>query len=53
VLLAFASEGIWRLARHTSVIAHEGAHAVAGWCMGRKVVSVKLSFLRTTSSIRC
>jgi Peptidase M50B-like len=43
VLLAFASEGIWRLARHIGVIAHEGAHALAGWCMGRKVVSVKLN----------
>jgi hypothetical protein len=43
VLLAFASEGIWRLARHTSVIAHEGAHAVAGWGVGRKNVRVKLN----------
>jgi hypothetical protein len=43
VLLGFAAEGIWRLARHMSVIAHEGAHALAGWSMGRKVVSVKLN----------
>jgi hypothetical protein len=43
VLLAFASEGIWRLARHIGVIAHEGAHAVAGWSMGRKNVKVKLN----------
>jgi len=43
VLLAFVSEGIWRLARHISVIAHEGAHALAGWSMGRKVVGVRLN----------
>jgi peptidase M50B-like protein len=43
VLLAFASEGIWRLARHIGVIAHEGAHAVVGWSMGRKNVKVKLN----------
>ena len=43
VLLAFASEGIWRLARHISVIAHEGAHAVTEWGMGRKNVRVKLN----------
>ena len=28
VLLGFAAESIWRLARHISVIAHEGAHAI-------------------------
>jgi hypothetical protein len=43
VLLAFASEGIWRLARHISVIAHEGAHVVTEWSMGRKNVRVKLN----------
>ena len=43
VLLGFAAEGIWRLARHISVIAHEGAHALAGWSVGRKVVHVKLN----------
>lgn len=43
VLFAFASDGIWRLARHMGVIAHEGAHASAGWGMGRKVTSVKLN----------
>src|SRR5262249_26288201 len=43
VLLAFVSEGIWRLARHISVIAHEGAHALAGRSMGRKVVGVRLN----------
>ena len=31
VLMAFALEGTWRLARHISVIAHEGAHAAAGF----------------------
>ena len=30
-------------ARHLSVIAHEGAHAMAGRSMGRKVLSVKLN----------
>jgi hypothetical protein len=43
VLLGFAAEGVWRLARHISVIAHEGAHALAGWSVGRKVVHVKLN----------
>ncbi len=42
VLLGFATEGIWKLLRHISVIAHEGAHAVTGWGMGRKVSGVKL-----------
>lgn len=42
-LIAFASEGIWRLARHISVIAHEGGHAVAGSSMGRRVSGVKLN----------
>jgi hypothetical protein len=43
MLAVFASEGIWRLARHISVIAHEGAHALAGWSTGHKVVGVKLN----------
>jgi hypothetical protein len=43
VLLAFASEGIWRLAQHIGVIAHEGAHALAGWSMGRKDIRVELN----------
>lgn len=43
VLLGFAAEGIWRLARHISVIAHEGAHALAGWSVGRKKIRVKLN----------
>ena len=43
VLLGFAVEGIWRLAMHIGVIAHEGAHALAGWSVGRKVNSVKLN----------
>ena len=29
VFIAFLIEGIWRLARHISVIAHEGAHVAA------------------------
>ena len=29
--------------KYFSVIAHEGAHAIAGWSMGRKVASVKLN----------
>ena len=43
VLMAFALEGIWRLARHISVIAHEGAHAVAGFSMGRRGIGVRLN----------
>jgi Peptidase M50B-like len=42
VLIAFLIEGIWRFARHLSVIAHEGAHVVAGRSMGHKITSVKL-----------
>lgn len=42
VLIAFLIEGIWRLARHISVIAHEGAHVVAGRSVGHRVTSVKL-----------
>ena len=42
MLIAFASEGIWRLARHISVIAHEGAHAAAAWSMGGSVTGVSL-----------
>jgi len=41
-LVGFVSEGIWRLARHISVIAHEGAHATAGRVMGGRVTSVVL-----------
>jgi hypothetical protein len=29
--------------KYFGVIAHEGAHAIAGWSMGRKVASVKLN----------
>jgi Peptidase M50B-like len=43
VFIAFLIEGIWRLARHISVIAHEGAHVVAGWSVGHRVTSVKLN----------
>jgi Peptidase M50B-like len=42
VFIAFLIEGIWRLARHISVIAHEGAHVVTGWSVGHRVTSVKL-----------
>jgi len=34
---------IWFAAKYFGVIAHEGAHAIAGWSMGRKVASVKLN----------
>ena len=43
VFIAFLIEGIWRLARHISVIAHEGAHVAAGWSVGHRVTSVKLN----------
>lgn len=43
VFIAFLIDGIWRLARHISVIAHEGAHVVAGWSMGHRVTSVTLN----------
>ena len=42
MLIAFASEEVWRLARHISVIAHEGAHAAAGWGTGGRVTGVTL-----------
>lgn len=42
-LIAFASAEIWRLARHISVIAHEGAHAAAGWSMGGRGTGVTLN----------
>lgn len=34
VLIAFLIDGVWRFARHISVIAHEGAHVAAGWSVG-------------------
>lgn len=37
--------------RHIGVIAHEGAHAIAGRSMGRKVVSVKLNSNATGETI--
>jgi Peptidase M50B-like len=43
VLVGFLIDGIWRLARHAGTIAHEGAHAVAGWSTGRKVSGVRLN----------
>jgi hypothetical protein len=51
VLIAFLIEGIWRLARHISVIAHEGAHVAAGWSVGHKVTSVKLKRDATGATI--
>ena len=43
VLVAFLIDGVWRFARHFSVIAHEGAHVAAGWSTGRKVSGVTLN----------
>lgn len=51
VLLAFATDGIWRLVRHLGVIAHEGAHAVAGWSTGHKVSGVKLNSNATGETV--
>ncbi len=51
VLLAFATDVIWRLVRHLGVIAHEGAHAVAGWSTGHKVSGVKLNGNATGETI--
>jgi hypothetical protein len=42
VFIAFALEGIWRLARHITVIAHEGAHVATCWIMGSRVTGVTL-----------
>ena len=42
VFIAFALEGIWRLARHITVIAHEGAHVATCWIMGGRVTGVTL-----------
>jgi Peptidase M50B-like len=43
VLLGFLVDGIWRLVQYVGVIAHEGAHVVAGWSTGRKVSGVRLN----------
>lgn len=51
VLIAFVTEGIWRLARHISVIAHEGAHVAAGWSVGHKVTRVTLNRNATGETI--
>lgn len=51
VLLAFATEGIWRVMRHIGVIAHEGAHAVAGWGTGHKVGGVTLNSDATGATV--
>ncbi len=42
MLLAFAVELIWRLARHITVIVHEGAHVASCWMMGGRVTGVRL-----------
>ena len=43
VLIAFLIDGVWRFARHISVIAHEGAHVAAGWSVGYRVSGVELN----------
>ena len=43
VFIAFLIDGVWRFARHISVMAHEGAHVAAGWSVGRRVSGVKLN----------
>jgi hypothetical protein len=43
VFIAFLIDGVWRLARHLSVMAHEGAHVAAGWSVGHRVSGVKLN----------
>jgi hypothetical protein len=32
----------WSIARHPGVMAHEGAHAVAGWLMFRKIGGITM-----------
>jgi Peptidase M50B-like len=41
-LAAVGVQEIWLLARHVNTIAHEGAHAIAGSAVGRRIVGVKL-----------
>ena len=43
VFIAFLIDGVWRLVRHISVIAHEGAHVAAGWSVGHRVSGVTLN----------
>jgi hypothetical protein len=43
VFIAFLIDGVWRFARHFSVIAHEGAHVAAGWSVGYRVSGVELN----------
>jgi hypothetical protein len=43
VFIAFLIDGVWRFVRHLSVMAHEGAHAAAGWGVGGRVSGVKLN----------
>lgn len=43
VFVAFLIDGVWRVARHISVTAHEGAHVAASWSVGYKVSGVKLN----------
>jgi hypothetical protein len=41
-LAAVGVQEVWMLARHVNTIAHEGAHAIAGSAVGRRIRSVKL-----------
>ena len=41
-LAAVGVQEIWLLARHVNTIAHEGAHAIAGSAVGRRIRGVKL-----------
>jgi hypothetical protein len=43
VFIAFLIDGVWRLVRHFSVIAHEGSHVAAGWSVGHRVSGVTLN----------
>jgi hypothetical protein len=43
VFIAFLIDGVWRFARHISVMAHEGAHVAAGWSVGGRVSGVELN----------
>jgi len=36
-LVAVSLQAIWLIARHVNTIAHEGAHAIAGSAVGRKI----------------
>ena len=51
VFVAFVLEGIWRLARHITVIAHEGAHVATCWIMGARVTGVTLESNATGQTV--